>query len=258
MADASERADYHLTMKEWPSSERPRERLLTHGPAYLSNAELLAIVLRTGTGRETVLALAEGILAEFGGLVGLLKASASELQGRNGLGAAKTAQLKAALELGQRLAMVQEQPLRITSANDVAGALMLQMSELEQEQLRLVLLNTKNDVIGWPVVYTGGLRTAIVRLAEVFREPIRQSASGFIVAHNHHLRRPGAVPGGRAADARAGQGRQDAGHRRYRSSDHRAWALVELAVTEVGLLARACRRRPRLGLPPVLRGPGAD
>ncbi|MDE3075956.1 MAG: DNA repair protein RadC [Chloroflexota bacterium] len=187
-------SSYRLTIKEWPSSEQPRERLLAHGPAYLSNAELLAIVLRTGTVRETVLALAEGLLAEHGGLSGLRKASAAELQRRHGLGAAKTAQLQAALELGQRLAMIQEQPMRVSSAADVAGALMLQMGELDQEQLRLVLLNAKNDVIGWPVVATGGLRTAMIRLGDVFREPIRQAASAFILAHNHPSGDPAPSP----------------------------------------------------------------
>ncbi len=184
MADAA-RAEYHLSIKEWPASERPQERLLEHGPAYLSNAELLAVVLRSGTPGETVLALAERLLVEFNGLPGLRQAAVAELTGRRGLGQVKAAQMKAALELGHRLSVADQQPLRVGAAEDVAGVLMLQMGELEQEQLRLVLLNTKNDVIGWPIVYTGGLRTAVVRVAEVFREPIRQSASGFIVAHNH-------------------------------------------------------------------------
>ncbi|MGH2363262.1 MAG: RadC family protein [Chloroflexota bacterium] len=172
-------------MREWPTSERPRERLLTQGPGQLSNAELLAIVLRTGSGDETVLALAQTLLAQYGGLAGLRRAAAAELRQHKGLGDAKIAQLKAALELGQRLSLIQEQPLRISSATDVAGALLVLMSELEQEQLRLVLVNTKHDVIGWPVVYTGGLRTAVVRLPEVLRIAIRENASGFVVAHNH-------------------------------------------------------------------------
>lgn len=185
MGETRERADYHLTLKEWPASERPRERLLAHGPAYLSNAELLAVVLRTGSGGETVLGLAERLLAEFQGLAGLRQASVAELQGRRGLGAAKAAQLKAALELGQRLAIAEQQPLRVRSAEDAAAVLMLLMGELEQEQLRLVLLNAKNDVLGWPVVYTGGLRITVVRLAEVFRDAIRHNACSMIVAHNH-------------------------------------------------------------------------
>src|SRR5438132_13644425 len=101
MAEAAARLDYHLTLKEWPLSERPRERLLAHGPAYLSNAELLAIVLREGIRGKTVLSVAENLLAEFGGVSGLRRASVAELVARQaGLGPAKAAQLKAALELG--------------------------------------------------------------------------------------------------------------------------------------------------------------
>jgi DNA repair protein RadC len=179
-------AEQHLTLRDWPESERPRERLIAHGPGQLSNAELLAVVLRTGVSGKTVLSLAENLLAGFGGLPGLRRASVQELVERQpGLGPAKAAQLKAALELGHRLSVLAEQLPRIQQPEDVAGLLMLHMADLEQEQLRLVLLNTRHDIIGWPVVYSGGLRTAIVRPAEVFREPIRQNASAIILAHNH-------------------------------------------------------------------------
>src|SRR5579864_4428464 len=98
MSDLAENGGYHLTLKDWPVSERPRERLLAHGPAFLSNAELLAIVLRTGVRGKTVLGLAENLLAAFGGLAGLRRATIQELTaGRTGLGPAKAAQLKAAL-----------------------------------------------------------------------------------------------------------------------------------------------------------------
>src|SRR5712691_1197031 len=170
-------ANYHLTLREWPESERPRERLIAHGPAYLSNAELLAIVLRTGLAGKTVLSVAENLLAGMGGLAGLRRASVKELVDHQpGLGPAKAAQLKAALELGHRLSVSDQQPLRVSAAEDVAGLLMLHMADLEQEQLRLVLLNAKNDMIGSPIVYTGGLRTALVRAGEVFKEPIRHNA----------------------------------------------------------------------------------
>ena len=179
-------ANYHLTLREWPTSERPRERLIEHGPAYLSNAELLAIVLRTGMAGRTALSLAEALLAVFDGLPGVRRATVGELVDRQpGLGPAKAAQLKAALELGYRLSLVDQQPLHVNGADDVAGLLQLLMSDLEQEQLRVVLLNTKHDFIAAPVIYTGGLRTTVVRAGEVFREPIRQNASGIILAHNH-------------------------------------------------------------------------
>jgi DNA repair protein RadC len=179
-------ANYHLTLREWPHSERPRERLIEHGPAFMSNAELLAIVLRTGMAGRTALSMAENLLAAFDGLAGVRRATITELiEGQPGLGPAKAAQLKAALELGHRLAVTDQQPLHVGGADDVAGLLMLLMGELEQEQLRVVLLNTKHDLIATRVVYTGGLRTTIVRGGEVFRSAIRDNASAVILAHNH-------------------------------------------------------------------------
>jgi DNA repair protein RadC len=96
-------AQYHPTIKELPSNERPRERLLHYGANALSNAELLAIILRTGTRDENVIRVAQRILANFGGLTGLAQANVPELTSEKGLGPAKAAQLKAALELGRRL-----------------------------------------------------------------------------------------------------------------------------------------------------------
>ena len=129
--------------------------------------------------------MAERLLASFGGISGLRKASLPELRHARGIGPVKAAQIAALLELANRMLAAEQQLLHISSPADAAGMLMLQMADLPQEQLRLVLVNSKNDVLGWPVVFTGGLRMAVVRLAEVFREPIRHGASGFIMAHNH-------------------------------------------------------------------------
>jgi DNA repair protein RadC len=183
MAEAAS-GSYHLTLREWPTSERPRERLIEHGADHLSNAELVAIILRTGVAGKTVIALAEELLASFGGLPGLRRASVRQLV-RPGLGLAKAAQLKAALELGHRLSVETNRVSAISGADDVAAMLMDEMAELEQEQLRVVLLDTKNKVLGVRILYTGGLRTSLVRVAEVFRDAIRDSASGIILAHNH-------------------------------------------------------------------------
>src|SRR5256714_3722833 len=95
--------DYRLSVREWPESERPREKLAQYGASALSTAELLAIILRTGTAREDVVALAQRLLAQKGGLLGLAQANMTELAAEHGLGLAKGAQLKAALELGKRL-----------------------------------------------------------------------------------------------------------------------------------------------------------
>src|SRR5260370_39984009 len=116
------RLEYHATVHDMPTEERPRERLRAHGPQALSNAELLAIILRTGTARDNVLELAGKILAKYGGLGGLLSVDFSELCLEHGLGEAKTAQLKAALEIGKRLGHQQlEEKNQIKSPRDAAN-----------------------------------------------------------------------------------------------------------------------------------------
>jgi DNA repair protein RadC len=140
-------ADYHLRMKELPSSEQPRERLRDHGPSALSDAELLAILLRVGVAGTNVVQLAQQLLVERGGWPGLLRADYADLCRRHGIGEAKAATLKAALEIGRRLLLTEhEQRFQIKSPADVAQLLMLEMSHLDQEHLRAVLLDTKNRV----------------------------------------------------------------------------------------------------------------
>jgi DNA repair protein RadC len=177
---------YHLTIHDMPTGERPRERLLHYGPESLSTAELLAILLRTGSRGENVLDLATRLLVEFGGLGGLLRATVSELSAVKGVGEAKAAQLKAGLEIGRRLliAAPHERP-QITSPADAANLLMLEMGHLEQEHLRVLLLDTRNRVLASPVVYKGNVNTSVIRIAELFREAIRHNSTAMIIAHNH-------------------------------------------------------------------------
>jgi DNA repair protein RadC len=177
---------YYVTIHDMPSGERPRERLQHYGPEALSTAELLAILLRTGSQGENVLDLATRLLSEFGGLRGLAQASISELSAVRGLGQAKAAQLKAGLEIGRRLliASPDERP-QITSPADAANLLMLDMAHLEQEHLRLLLLDTKNRVQASPTVYKGNVNTSVIRISELFREAIRHNCTGLIMAHNH-------------------------------------------------------------------------
>lgn len=178
--------EYHPRIKELPSCERPRERLRESGPASLSNSELLAIILRTGTSSENVLSLAGRVLVRFGGLVGLARASFGELCAERGVGQAKAAQLKAALELGRRLVSTQpEERAVVRSPHDVANLLMAEMGLLEQEQLRVVLLNAKNQVISIAEVYKGSVSTSLIRTSEVFREAVRENCPAIIVVHNH-------------------------------------------------------------------------
>lgn len=177
---------YHPTIHDFPLGERPRERMQYYGPTALSNAELLAILLRVGSAGENVVALSTRLLAEFGGLAGLAKASFSDLASIKGVGTAKTAQLKAAIELGRRLLITSPDARpQITSPLDAANLLMLEMGGLEQEHLRTLLLDTKNRVLASPTVYVGNVNSSIIRISEVFREAVRENATAMIVAHNH-------------------------------------------------------------------------
>lgn len=177
---------YQPTIHEMPVGERPRERLARCGASALSNAELLAIILRVGVSGQNVLHLSQALLAKHGGLVGLARVSFADLCGEHGLGPAKATQLKAALELGRRLLI--ESPdakPQITSPGEAANLVLLGMSVLEQEEVRVVVLDTRNRVLGISTVYVGSLNTSVVRPAELFREAIRQNAAAIIVVHNH-------------------------------------------------------------------------
>jgi DNA repair protein RadC len=178
--------EYRPTIRQLPASERPRERLRDRGAGALSNSELLAIILRTGTPAENALTLATTALARFNGLPGLARASFGELCAQHGMGEAKAAQVKAALELGLRLVSAQpEERATVRSPQDVANLLLAEMGLLEQEHLRVLLLNTKNQVLAMPEVYKGSVNTAQVRISELFREAIREGCPAIIVVHNH-------------------------------------------------------------------------
>jgi DNA repair protein RadC len=175
-----------LTIKELPPDGRPRERLKALGAAALTDAELLAIILRVGTRGESVVDLSTRLIHEHGGLVGLARISFPELCDVHGLGEAKACQLKAALEFGRRLLLAQpEERRQVRSPADLAPLLIAEMASLDQETLRVVLLNTKNQVLKITDVYRGSLNSSLVRVAEVFKEAVRVNAAAIIVAHNH-------------------------------------------------------------------------
>ncbi len=174
------------TIREWAADERPRERLEKLGAQSLSTAELIAILLRVGRRGETAVALARRLLQQFGGLEGLHRAPFSEVKSIKGIGTAKAAQIKAALELGRRLQLASrgERP-RISGPEDAAALVQYEMSALEQEHLRVLLLDTRNQVLAIHEVVRGSVNTAQVRMAEVFREAIRRNATAIILVHNH-------------------------------------------------------------------------
>ncbi len=177
---------YRLSVKEMAPDERPRERLKLRGPQALSDGDLLAILLNTGIVGESVLDVAQRVLAEHGGLRGLMQMDVAELAAVRGLGDAKAVRLKAALELGRRLAaLTPEARPQVTAPDDVANLLAIEMAALPQEQLRAVLLDTKHRVLAIRTVYQGTVNQAQVRVAEVFRDAIRQNAVALVAVHNH-------------------------------------------------------------------------
>jgi DNA repair protein RadC len=166
--------------------ERPRERLIAHGAGVLSKAELLAILLRVGVNGKNAVQLGQQILNDLGGLAGIQRATISEMCTVKGLGVAKAAQIKAAIELGSRLAREQsDETGPISSPADAAALVQLEMQGLAQENLRVILLDTRNRLIKVHPVYMGSLNLSLVRTAEVFKEAIQKNAASLILVHNH-------------------------------------------------------------------------
>jgi DNA repair protein RadC len=167
-------------------SDRPRERLAMLGPQALSNAELIAILLRVGVTGENAVQVGQRLLNKFGGLSGLHRAPFDELIDQHGLGEAKASQIKAAIELGRRLPLeAPEERASINSPADAAALVQYEMSALEQEHLRVILLDRRNRVMETAEVYKGSVNSSQIRVGEVFREAIRKNASALIVIHNH-------------------------------------------------------------------------
>jgi len=173
-------------LKDLPEDLQPRERIHNYGPEVLSNKEILAIILRTGSQGENVLDLAERILTETSGLRGLARLSLHELQQISGIGQAKAAQVKAALELGRRVicADPSSRPV-INSPSDVAELVMEEMRVLDREHFRIIHLSTRNNVLGISSVSVGSLNSSIVHPRECFKEAIRRNANTVILLHNH-------------------------------------------------------------------------
>jgi len=176
-------------------SDRPRERLAELGPQALSNAELIAILLRVGIQGENAVQMGQRLLQDLGGLHGLHQASFVEVCAQRGLGAAKAAQIKAAIELGRRLAAQEpEERPAIHGPGDAAELVRYEMGALQQEHLRVILLDTRNRVIVIEKLYMGSLNASTVRVGEIFRPAIQRSAAALIVVHNHPSGDPSPSP----------------------------------------------------------------
>lgn len=171
-----------------PKEERPIEKLLLNGPEVLTNAELLAVILRTGTRGENIISLSTRILCEFDGLVGLLEAGISEITSIKGIKNIKGSQILAMGELFKRfnsLNLQKKKDRKISSPKDIANLLMSEMVILKQEVLKLIMLDTKNNIIGIKDIFKGSLNTSIVHPREIFKEALKKSSSSIIICHNH-------------------------------------------------------------------------
>jgi len=172
-------------------ADRPRERLLRQGAKSLSNQELLAILLRTGTKEESVLVLANRVLSTFERLHQLKHATIEEMVAIKGIGEVKAIQILAAIELGRRLSQKQnDDKYTVRSPQDAAAYLMPDMTSLSQEHFVVLFLDVKNQIIHKKTIFIGGLNASIVHPREIFREAVKRSAASIICAHNH----PSGVP----------------------------------------------------------------
>lgn len=179
-----------MTLKNVPKEDRPRERAIRLGMSHLSNQELLAILIGSGTKQESVMTLAARVLMHFEGLKLLQEATIEELTAIKGIGEAKGVQILAAIELGKRMSQYKpDENYYIRSPEDGANYVMEEMRILKQEHFVVLLLDTKNRVIHRQTIFVGSLNSSIVHPREVYREAVRRSAASVIVAHNHRATR---------------------------------------------------------------------
>lgn len=176
-----------FTVHDLPLSERPRERLLKHGVAALSQQELLALILGSGTKGESVMITAQALLSEFRTIKNLAAASVEEMTRVKGIGIAKATQIKAALELSRRLEE-QDDPgpkIAVKSPEEVIKAVKNQLKGKKKEHFYVLSLNTRNQLIESEEVSKGSLDSSIVHPREVFQKAISNSAASVIFVHNH-------------------------------------------------------------------------
>ena len=171
---------------QWPDTERPRERLLSQGPQTLTNAQLLAILLRVGRHGSSAVQVGMDVLDRLGGVAGLAQCGIEELCAVPGVGEAKAAQLKAALELGKRaLAAPLTKGTKVTSSRDLFTHYHPTLRDLRHEIFKVILLDAKHAIIRDATVSEGSLTLSIVHPREVFTLAVKESAAAVIFLHNH-------------------------------------------------------------------------
>ena len=181
-------------IKNWPATERPREKLLQLGPEGLSDGELLAVLLRIGIAGQSAEDLGRQLLTQFNGISGIDRAHIEELLAVPGMGIAKAAQLKAAIETGKRVRIQNVQPKRFDHAVDVAAYIRPRFEGKRQECFLTILLDGQNRLLAEKVIAEGIPTQATVYVRRVMEEALRVSASSFLVAHNHPSGHPAPSP----------------------------------------------------------------
>jgi len=177
--------EYHTSIKELPVDMRPREKMLAKGEEYLTEAELLAILLGSGTRKLSAIELAQHLLQKYEGLRLFKTLTVQEMLEHEGIGLAKAARIRAAAELGRRLALMSNQQQQIKSPEDVKNYVMEDMRYYDREHFKCLYLNRKNQVISLETISIGGLANSLVHPREVFKPAVKRSAAAVILIHNH-------------------------------------------------------------------------
>ncbi|ACA54057.1 JAB domain-containing protein [Clostridium botulinum] len=178
--------DNNFKIKDLPKNERPQERLIRYGAEVLSNSELLAVILRTGTKNQNIMMLASSLIKETGGLDQLFNQSIEELTKIKGIGVTKAVQILALSELSKRFKTYKSgNEYKISTPLDVSNLVMEDMKYLKQEKLKILILNTKNIVTYIRDVFIGTLNSSIVHPREIFCEAIKKNGASIIICHNH-------------------------------------------------------------------------
>ena len=176
----------NYSIKSIPKDERPQEKLLKFGACSLSNSELIAIILRTGNKEENIIMLCQRILSEDGkGLRNIAEGTLEKFKSFKGINNVKASQLLAVKELSKRISTLKSEKIKISSPNDAAVVMMEEMRYYKKEYFKIILLDTKNNILKVSEISIGSLNSSIVHPREVFLEAIINSSSSIILVHNH-------------------------------------------------------------------------
>lgn len=173
-------------LKDLPKDEMPREKMIKYGPNHLSNSELLAIILRTGTKEKSALAIGCDLVKSKETVQEISGMTVEELCAFEGIGESKACQIIAAIELGKRVHTSDiKRKVKLTSPHEVVAFFTTELKGAQVEKFICVFLNTKNEIITWEVISVGSLNASIVHPREVFNRAIKRSAASILVLHNH-------------------------------------------------------------------------